>query len=232
VRLRFLRDQELLRDLHLLELEIAREADHLHAVDQRTRDRVERVARRQEQDLREVEVDLEVVVLERVVLLRIEHLEERRRRIATEVHPELVDLVEEEHRVLRARTLHPLDDPAGERADVRSPVATDLGLVPNAAERHADELPSERARDRLPERGLPHARRSDEAENRALELTRQLEHRDVLEDPLLDLLQAVVILVEDALDLLEIGIVLGRDAPRQARPASRRSSGRRSPRAT
>ena len=47
--------------------------------------------------------DLEVVVGERVVLLGVEHLEQRRRGIAAEVVPELVDLVEHEHRVVRTR---------------------------------------------------------------------------------------------------------------------------------
>jgi hypothetical protein len=39
------------------------------------------------------------VIAEGVVLLRVEHLEERRRRITAEIRSELVDLVEEEDRV-------------------------------------------------------------------------------------------------------------------------------------
>jgi hypothetical protein len=60
---------------------------------------VERVRRRDEHHLREVVVEIEVVVVERRVLLGIEHLEQRRRRIAAEVGRHLVDLVEQEHRV-------------------------------------------------------------------------------------------------------------------------------------
>ena len=52
--------------------------------------------------LDEVELDVEVVVEERVVLLGVEHLEQRRRRIAAEVDRHLVDLVEQEDRVARA----------------------------------------------------------------------------------------------------------------------------------
>ena len=96
--------------------------------------------------LREVERDLEVVVGERVVLLGVEHLEQRRRGIAAEVVPDLVDLVEHEDRVVRPGLLHALDDPAGQRADVGAAVAADLGLVVHAAERDADELAAERAR--------------------------------------------------------------------------------------
>jgi hypothetical protein len=89
----------------------------------------------------------------------------------------------------------------------------DLRLVPYAAEGHSHELPAERARDRLAERGLADAGRSDEAEDRSLQFSRELEHGDVLDDALLDLLQAVVVLVENALHFLDVDVVVGRDAP-------------------
>src|SRR6185312_11234673 len=112
-------------------------------------------------------------------------------RVAAEIHPELVDLIEKEDRVPRAGALHALDDPPGERADVGAAVAANLGLVPDAAKRHPDELPSQRTRDRFAERRLSDAGRADEAEDRALELPRELQDRQVLDDPLLHLLQPV-----------------------------------------
>ena len=120
-----------------------------------------------EQHLREVERHLEVVIAERRVLLGVEHLEQRRRRIAAEVGADLVDLVEHEHRVARARAAQALDDAARQRADVGAPVAADLRLVAHAAERDAHELAPERARDRAAERGLADAGRPDEAQDRA-----------------------------------------------------------------
>ena len=104
------------------------------------------------------------------VLLGVEHLEQRRRRVAAPVGAELVDLVEQEERVRRLRLLHALDDLAGHRADIGAAVAADLGLVAHAAQRHAHELAARRPRDRLAERGLADAGRADEAEDRALEL--------------------------------------------------------------
>ena len=125
-----------------------------------------------EHHLREVVVDVEVVIVEGVVLLRVEHLEQRRRRIAAEVHRHLVDLVEQEDRVARAGLLQALDDLARQRADVGAAMAADLGLVAHAAERDAHELAARGARDRLAERGLADARRADEAEDRALHALR------------------------------------------------------------
>ena len=78
-------------------------------------------------------------------------------------------------------------------------MAANLGLVAHAAERHAHELASGRLGDRLAERGLADAGRADQAEDRSGQLVGALLHREVLDDALLDLLQAVVIGVEDLL---------------------------------
>ena len=59
------------------------------------------VRRGDKEHLGEVERDLKVGVGEATVLLRIEHLEQCRRRVAAEVVTELVDLVEQEDRVVR-----------------------------------------------------------------------------------------------------------------------------------
>ena len=139
-------DQVIGGDLQLLFLGVAGDLEHFHAVAQRRRNRIEHVGRGDEQHLRQIERHVEIVIAERVVLLRIEHLEQRRRRIAAEVGAELVDLVEDEDRVLRLGAAQPLDDLAGQRADVGAAVAADLGLVAHAAERHADELAAERLR--------------------------------------------------------------------------------------
>ena len=76
-------------------------------------------------------LDVEVVIQERVVLLRIDTRagQPTGRR---EVHRHLVDFVQQEHRVHRAGLLHHLDDLAGEGADVGAAVAADLGLVTHA----------------------------------------------------------------------------------------------------
>ncbi len=113
--------------------------------------------------LREVERQIEVVVAEAVVLLGVEHLEHRARRVAAEVGAHLVDLVDHQQRVVGAGVAQRPDDRAGQRADVGAPVAADLGLVADAADAERSNLPAQRARDRAPERCLADAGRADEA---------------------------------------------------------------------
>ena len=123
--------------------------------------------------------------------------------------------------LLHADLADRLDDVAGQGADIGAPVAADLALVVHAAQRDAGELAAHGAGDALAEAGLADARRADEAQDRAPALRRQLVDGQVLDDPLLDLLQVVMVLVEDALRLGDVDPVLGLLGSRAARSACR-----------
>ena len=115
----------------------------------------------------------------------------------------------------------------GQRTDVRAPVTADLRLVPHAAERDPHELASGGARDRLAERRLADARRTDQREDQATAapsgLVRvvepavgaQLAHRQVLHDAVLHVAQTGVVRVEDAARLGDVHPLLGALTPRQ-----------------
>ena len=62
---------------------------------------------------------------------------------------ELVDFVEHHHAIARTGLTDPLDDVAGQGADIGAPVAADLGFVVHAAETDADEFAVHGAGDRL-----------------------------------------------------------------------------------
>ena len=215
VVLDLLGDEVIARDGELLLLGVAGQFEHFHAVAQRPGNRVEHVGRGDEQHLGQIERHVEVVIAERVVLFRIEHLEQRRRGVAAEVGAELVDLVEDEDRVLRLGAAQALDDLAGQRADVGPAMAADLGLVAHAAERDAHELAAERLGDRARQRRLADARRADEAQDRPLQGRVQLAHREVFEDAILQLVEAGVLLVEHVLGARQVDHLVGPLVPRQ-----------------
>ena len=221
MRLELLRHEIALADLELLVLGVARELDHVHPVDQRPRDRVELVGRAHEQDLREVERQVEVVVAEGRVLRRVEDLQHRAGRVAAPVGAHLVDLVDHEHRVARLGVAERADDRPGHRADVRAPVAAQLRLVADAADRDAHELAPERGRDRVAERRLADAGRADEAEDLPGDVALELADGERLEDPLLDLLQVVVVGVEHLARLFEVEVVLASSCSTARRGSSR-----------
>src|SRR6201999_2408878 len=161
------------------------------------------------------------VVAERRVLRRVQDLQQRRRRVAAPVGADLVDLVEQDHRVHRPRVAQRAHQAAREGADVRAAVAADLGLVADAAERHAHELAAHGAGDRLADRGLAGAGRADERQDRARALVgrdaallAQLLDRDVLHDAVLDVAQAGVVAVYLLARLFRVQAVFGSLAPR------------------
>ena len=147
------------------------------------------------------------MVAKRSVLLRIEHLEQCGGRVAPEIHPELVDLVQHEDRVLGPGAAEALDDLPWQRADVRPAVTADLRFVTHAAERDPVELAPERPRDGLPQRRLADAGRADEAQDRILPRRADLLHREIFQDAVLDLLEALVVLVEDRVGLGDVHAV-------------------------
>src|SRR3546814_5622014 len=97
-----------------------------------------------------------------------------------------------------------------------SDLAADLRLVAYAAEAHAHEIAAGGPGDRLAERGLADARRADQAKDRSLDLLHALLNREIFENPLLDLLQAIVVGVEHLLGELDVALDLRRLAPRNA----------------
>ena len=119
---------------------------------------VQHVGRGDEEHLREVVVDVEVVILEGGVLLGVENFEQRRGGIAAEVGGDFVDFVEQEDGILGAGALHVLDDLAGHGADVGAAMAANLGFVAHAAQREADKFAAGGLGDGHAERGFAHAR--------------------------------------------------------------------------
>src|SRR6185436_12592593 len=103
-----------------------------------------------------------------MVLLRIQHLEQRRRRIATKIGSDLVDFIQHEHRIVGARLMDALNHATWHGSHVGASVTSNFGFIVHATKAHAHELASECVCNRLPERRLADARRSDKAEDWAL----------------------------------------------------------------
>ena len=89
-------------------------------------------------------------------------------------------------------------------------------FIPHTAERHAHELAIRRLCDRLTERGLAHAGRADEAQDRPFHLVHALLHGKVFEDAFLDLLEAEVVGIEYFLGHAQVLAYLGALLPWRA----------------
>ena len=72
-------------------------------------------------------------------------------------------------------------------------MAAHLSLITDTAQRHANEVASGGLGDGFAQRGLADTRRPDKAQDGAAHLGRAGLHREVLDNPLLDLVQAIMI---------------------------------------
>ena len=201
-------------DLGLFVLGVAGQRNDLHPVQKRP-GHVVAVRRGQEHHVRQVIFDLKVVIDESRILFRVQHLQERRGRIAAEIMPHLVDFIEQDQRVGGLRLFQRLNDLARHRADIGAPVAADFALIAHAAKADADEFPPRGAGDRAAQRGLADARRADKAQDRPLELVRARLHGEIFDDAFLDLFEPVVIGIEHLFGAEQILFHPALHAPRQ-----------------
>jgi hypothetical protein len=154
-----------LGDFEFLAFGVARQPQNLETILQGRRNRVQHVRRRDKENLREIVLDVEVVILEHVILFRIEHFEQGRARIAAEIRAELVDFIQQQHGIHRAGFLHHLNDLTGQRANVGATMTANLSFIAHAAQRQAHKLATGGAGDRFAETRLADSRRADKAED-------------------------------------------------------------------
>ena len=167
VRLELLRDQVTLGDVQLFIFRVARQMDHFHTVKQSARN-VQRVTRCHEHHIRQVVINFQVMVLEGMVLFRIQHFQKCGSRVTAVIHTHLVNFVQQEERIANARLRDALDDLTRQRTDVRATVTADFGFVTNTTQSHAYELTARCASNRLTQARLTDARGTHQAKNRAL----------------------------------------------------------------
>ena len=127
------RNQVLERDVDFFFLCVALEFDDLHAIAQRFGNGIKHVRGRNEEDFRQIEGHVQVVVAEAGILLGIERLEQRRSRVAAEVPSHLVDFVEHEDGIFRFGAPNALNDLAGQCSDVGAAMAADFSLIMHSA---------------------------------------------------------------------------------------------------
>ena len=93
--------------------------------------------------------------------------------------------------------------------DVSATMAFDLRDVCETSNGEAEELPVQRASDRLADGSLANTRRADKTYDLALNRATQLADRKELQNAVFDILQAIVVLVKHLLGVRN-GVVLRR----------------------
>src|SRR5690606_6981037 len=124
------------------------------------------------------------MITKSIVLFRVEHLEQSCTRVASEISPKFVHLIQENDRVDRPRPFHQLNDLARQRTDIRSAMPADLSLIVHAAKREAHKLSASRIGDGFSERGLTDAWCTDKAQYRTFRILNELTYCEEFQYPL------------------------------------------------
>ena len=115
--------------------QITAQVDDFHTVAQGGMDGREVVGRSDEKDFREVVIQLDEVVVEGIILLRVKDFQKRSLRVAADiVAAHLVDFIKNKNWISRLHLAQILDDTAWHSADVSFPVAAQFRLVAHATE--------------------------------------------------------------------------------------------------
>ena len=207
--------QVTLGDLELFHARIAGKLNNIHTVQQRTRNGIRSIGRGDKQHIAQVKRDIQIVILERDVLLRVQRFQQGGGRVAPKIAGHFVHLVQQEQRIRALCREDGADDLAGHRPDIGAPMAADLGLIPHAAQRHSRILAAQAFSDGPCNGRFTHARRADQANDLSFDFGRQLAHGQNLKDAFLHLFQAVMLLIQKRSSLIDVQIILGTRIPRK-----------------
>ena len=196
---------------------VAGQLDHVHAVTQGAGDAAKVVGGGDKEHMAQIERDIDEMIVEGAVLLRVQRFQQGCGRVAAEVACQLVDLVQQHEGVRALGRDHGSDDLAGHRADVGAAVAADLGFIPHAAKADAHILAAQTFGDGACNTGLAHARRAYKADDLCLHVRCQLAHGQRFQNAVLHLFQAVVVAVQNLLCAADIKVIHCKGVPRQVK---------------
>ena len=154
------------------------------------------------------------MVAELLVLLAVQHLQQRGKRVALIVCADFVNFIQKHDRIFHSRRADSVGNASRHGSHVSLPMPAYFRLVAHAAQRDAHVGLFQRPCQRFRDGSLAGSRRSHQAENRALPLFRQRAHRQKFQHALLDVLETVMILLKHLLRIFQVVIVLRRMVPR------------------
>src|SRR6266480_1451608 len=202
-------------DLQFLAFGISGEIDQLHPIQERSGDSTNVIGRRDEDDLRKVERDIQITIDEGLVLPWIEYLEQCAGRVAAKIGADLVDFIKHHDRVARAGPSQFLNNATRHRTDVGAAVPANLRFVTNPAQTHPHKLSPERVGHGLTQARFPDAWRTQQTENWSLTKWVEFADREIFNQPAFHFGQVIMIAIENLLGFVEVEIVLAQFRPGQ-----------------
>src|SRR4030043_1059410 len=135
--------------------------DHLHPIQQGRGKGGEGYGRSNEEDTREIEGHIEIMIRKGKILFRVEGLEKRGRRVPSHIRAHFIHFLEHEHRVESFGPSDLLNDPARKGSHIGSPVSPNLRFVSYPSQRDPDEFSLQSSGYGAPQGRLAYSGRAD-----------------------------------------------------------------------
>ena len=155
------------------------------------------------------------MVTESEILLRVQHFQQRRSRIASKITAHLVDFVKQKDRIHGPCALHSFDNTPRDGTHIGAPMSADFRLVTHAAQRHLHKLSANRFGNRAHHTGFTDARRADKAQDRPFHILFDTQNGKILDDSFLHFLQTVMIPIQNTARMFQIQMIFCHFSPRQ-----------------
>ena len=144
------------------------------------------------------------MIREGIILLRIQHFQQRAARITAVIVGKLINLIQHHNRIRNSASLDAFHDAARHRSNVCTAVSANFRFVARAAQTDADIFPVQRPGNALPDGSFAGTRRTYKQKNRAGLFLVQIHDRDLLQDTVFHFFQAIVIFIQNLCSFFQI----------------------------
>ena len=202
-----------IENLHFFVKSIPRHIDNLHSIKQRRVQSLQHIRCTNKQHLRQINRRVNKVICKRIILLRIQYLQQRRPWIPMMTRlPYLIDLINQNHRVIHLTRFQRIDNLTRHSSHIRPSEPLQRTRVPIPTKRNPHKFPIQRLSDWFPNTRFSYTRRPYKTQDLALHRIFQLAYRDELQDSVLDIIHAVVMVIKNLLGRVNIEILRAGDA--------------------
>ena len=213
----FLRNQMATGYFYFFLCDISAYLNQFHSVEQGRRDGSQIIGGSNEHDFGQIIIHIQIVVMECIVLFRVQNFQHSRRRIATMIATQLVDFIQYNNRIGRFSLHQALDNSSWHSTDVCLTMTTDFGFIMDTSQRHSHIFTLKSCSNRSTKRSLTHTRRAIQTNDRRLHVVFQFQYSQMFQDAFLYLFQTIVVLVQGLFCILNAEIIGCIYVPRQGK---------------
>ena len=152
--------------LHLFLSNVATNLNQFHTVKQSRRDGSQVIGCSDEHHFGQIIIHIQIVVMERMVLFRIQHFQHCRTWITTMVTSQFVYFIQNNHRIRCFCLDKTLNDTSRHSTYVCFTMSANFRFIVYATQRHTDILTFQRRCDRASQRRFTYSRRAIQTNNR------------------------------------------------------------------